>query len=188
MSLQSQRVKAQTGKRKQMLKVHSPRNPQNTEEFMRFVNDLNNQFAQISDRLNTVENPAVDVANLVTVEDLEERLANLSEEQQSLASSESSGATGTSDTATSGSDNFVPNGDEGAGATEDAIPTVAPPKIEPDIGSVGTTTDPPVFALSDHTHEGFGRSTAFATPLAAGITGGQPDLAFRRHFLLMGAS
>lgn len=190
MSLQSKRVKAQDGKRKQMLKVHSPRNPQNTEEFVRFVNDINSQFALISDRLNTVENPAIDISNLVTTENLEERLATMSAEQEALASSEATDATGLQpDTSTSGSDNFTPF-EEGAGALEDAVPTAAPPKIRPDVGQVGTTTDPPVFALSDHTHEGFTRATHFASPLQAGITSKKPiqDLAFRRTFLTMGAS
>jgi len=35
----------------------------------------------------------------------------------------------------------------------DAVPTVAPPEVE-SVGAVGTTADPPVFALSDHTHSG----------------------------------
>ena len=36
-------------------------------------------------------------------------------------------------------------------ALEDAVPTSAPPNIA-STGAVGTTSDPPVFALSDHTH------------------------------------
>ncbi len=45
------------------------------------------------------------------------------------------------------------NEDDAEAALENAVPTVAPPKVVTG-GGLGSTTDPVQFALSDHTHEG----------------------------------
>lgn len=180
------------GKRPQLLKVHAPRNATDENEFVRFVNDINNQFAQISERLGRAETVTdrVESGEIIVEEALEERLTKLAADQAATSTSESDpgGTTNTEGGTSAGSD---PHEEFPEAVLENAIPTSPPPKIEPDNGEVGTTTDPVLFALSDHTHEGFTRATAFATPLSAGITK-RPvvtpeDLAFRRVFLLMGA-
>lgn len=65
--------------------------------------------------------------------------------------------------------------DDITGALEDAVPTVAPPVVATD-SELGTTSDPPVFALSDHTHGG----------IRATRTNGGVELARRRVNFLDG--
>lgn len=55
--------------------------------------------------------------------------------------------------------------DEITQALLDAVPTVAPPNVAA-VSNVGTTTDPPIFALSDHTHGG-----VLGGPPAGGVAG-----------------
>lgn len=188
MSLRFQHNKNQIGKRPKLLKVHAPRNASDEKEFVRFVNDINDQFAQISERLGRVDAIEGDPDSaIVTNEILEERLDQLAQADAAASTSEADNETNNDGSTSQGSD-FHEEFPEAA--VNDAIPTDAPPKIEPIQGNVGTTTDPVKFALSDHTHEGFTRATAFATPLQAGRTSKKPfqDLAFRRLFLTMGAS
>jgi hypothetical protein len=71
--------------------------------------------------------------------------------------------------------------DEITQAITDAIPTVAPPEVET-AGAVGTTSDPTLFALSDHTHSGVnlsdtqtvgGQKTFTLSPIISPLTTGR---------------
>lgn len=139
-------------------KVHAPRTPGDPGEFARFVSNLNKELGYFSDKLAQFPNldRTFNPDDYVRGEDLEGLVQDIVTSQLEQFSSEAEAGSPPADNSTS-EGNPDGGGEEAQAALEDAIPTNAPPEIET-LGAVGTTTDPPKFALSDHTHSGMNLS------------------------------
>ena len=139
-------------------KVHATRIPADPEEFARFVSNLNKELGAISDKI--ASQPELDhdfnPDDYVRGDDLERLVTAIISDQLEQFSSEAEANAPPADNSTSEGEGDG-GGEEAQAALEDAIPTTAPPEVE-DLGQVGTTTDPPKFALSDHTHSGMNLS------------------------------
>jgi hypothetical protein len=162
------------------------------KEMEHFVGQLNRRLAEVSERFSKL--PDLDRAftpdEYVRLDKLQGYLLRFEEDAAALTTSEGDAQGGGAGSGRRSSRLRRLADEAAAEAVVNAIPVTKPPSIaEP--GALGTTTDPPIFALSDHTHGG-GPRTVMATPLRAGVSGVQDmgvpasDLAFRRKFLLMG--
>lgn len=134
--------------RPRAFKVHAPRVPADPEDFARFVDQLNASFGHVSDELGKI--PRVDVNQFVPRAQLDQLLdARLAR----AAGAETSEASGDTDTALPRSSRRRKKIENAVNAAlANAIPTAAPPAVSPIASAVGTTTNPVLFALSDHTH------------------------------------
>lgn len=172
-----------------------------TDEINRWIGHLNRSFAQIAERLQhipvgrgrltrdldaggfqftNVSDPTDD-DNVVTLGSFDNLLRSGLDKLNLLQTAESEGGSGPG----TGEGTSVDTTDDVTAALLNAIPSDAPPDVSSP-GSVGTTIDPVLFALSDHTHGG-ARTAIMSMPLQAGATAGVQDLGYRRSMILMGA-
>lgn len=192
----TRRAKSKASQKPTVLKINPPRTLTDPDDVSRFTNEVNRALALVSDRFNKLAAfTDLDVSDLVTRTDLEDILNEIDANQ---------GDTSENDTRRRGSENEgessidTDDPDESAeAAIENAVPTVAPPAVDrgDPVVNLGTTTDPVLFALSDHTHRGVTlplaivavpRHHGFAS--GGGTAGGSADSTkYKRIFLLMGA-
>lgn len=134
-------------------KVHAPRTL-TEDDFTRFVSNLNKELGAISDKIAKI--PVIssdfDPDDYVLAEDLPGLIAvNTAQDDDELSSEGSTGGS-TPDTTSEG-DEGGSGGENAEAATENAIPTVQPPKVTT-AGGLGTVGDQVMFALYDHSHIG----------------------------------
>jgi collagen triple helix repeat protein len=149
-------LKQVKGNPPQRFQVHAPRDPGNKEHFSHFVARLNDELGRIGDRFERVRSQIPDVSEFVRKDELQSELDHLTEVNATAVTSEGdqSGADGTNDGTTAVSSRRRRRIEDIAGdVIAGAVSTITPPDVATS-GTVGTTSSPPVFALSDHTHGG----------------------------------
>lgn len=151
------KVTDKTGQRN-TLGVHAPRDINQPGAFERFTASLNGRLDQIAQSLHKVP-PLLpedfDPDDFVRTDEFRDLLDKVDEEDLNLLSTEGEeggeGGVGVRRARSSRRRRIAQ--EEAESAIRNAVPTAAPPEVE-DAGNVGTTTDPVLFALSDHTHSG----------------------------------
>jgi len=148
-------------KRVSQYKVHAPRVPSDPADFSRFVADLNGQLNLISDAFAQLSPNQITPTDYVRKDELNDLIDDQNQEADQAITSEGEGEVEPKARGKKSSRKRARIEDAAAATIQNAIPTVAPPFVG-STSQLGTTTDPTLFSLSDHTHGGVATSAAGA--------------------------